>query len=110
MTSCTIPIKTGRGLNSREHWAQRSRRVKSEREAVGWMLPGKRYPLPCVVTLTRIAPSKGLDGDNLQGSLKAIRDSVAAWLGVDDADSRVTWQYSQQRGEYGVRIEFAGRD
>lgn len=101
----TVPIKTGRGLNAREHWAQRSRRVKSEREAVGWMLLGKRPELPCVVRLTRIAPSKGLDGDNLQGSLKAVRDSVAQWLGVDDADARVTWQYDQQRGEYGVRVE-----
>lgn len=31
--------------------------------------------------------------------------TVAAWLGVDDADPRVTWQYGQRRGEYGVRIE-----
>lgn len=63
--------------------------------------------LPCTVTLTRIAP-RDLDGDNLQSSLKAIRDGVADFLKVDDRDSRVTWAYAQERGApkfYGVRVE-----
>jgi hypothetical protein len=67
--------------------------------------PAKDIPLPLVVTLTRVAPSNGLDGDNLQGSLKACRDGVADWLGVDDRDPRVTWLYEQRRGkEWSVEV------
>lgn len=107
MLIAVVPIKTGRGLNDREHWRARYRRVNCEKQAVGWKLSGSRKPnLPCGITLTRVAPSNGLDGDNLQGSLKACRDAVAAWLGVDDADKRVTWIYFQRRGKgYSVEIE-----
>lgn len=99
-----IPLRTGRGQNDREHWRARYRRVKAEKEAVGWLLPGTRPQLPCIVTLARIAPSNGLDGDNLQGSLKACRDAVADWLDLDDADPRVTWRYEQRRGKWAVEV------
>lgn len=93
-----IALRTARGLNNREHHMARHRRVKAEREAVAWMLPKTRPALPCVVTLTRVAPSSGLDvGDNLEGSLKAARDQVADWLGIDDRDPRVQWRYDQRR-------------
>jgi len=53
--------------------------------------------------------SPGEKGDNLRGALKAVRDQVATWLGVDDADPRVTWEYGQAvdgRPRYqAVRIE-----
>jgi hypothetical protein len=65
--------------------------------------------LPCVVTLTRIAP-RALDDDNLRGALKATRDEVAAWLLVDDRDPRVTWTYAERRGavrEYAVEVSVA---
>lgn len=104
-----IPLRTGRGQNDREHHMAKARRVKSERQAVQWLLGGKPRPaLPCTVTLTRVAPSNGLDGDNLQGSLKALRDGVADWLKVNDADARVDWRYAQRRGkpkEYAVIVE-----
>lgn len=65
-----------------------------------------RPALPCVVTITRLANSNGLDSDNLLSSAKGIRDQIAAWLGVDDRDPRVTWEYAQERAkEYGVRVE-----
>jgi hypothetical protein len=35
--------------------------------------------------------------DNLRAALKPIVDQVAVWLGVDDADPRVTWEYGQRR-------------
>lgn len=66
-----------------------------------------RPALPCTVTLTRIAPSNGLDSDNLLSSMKGCRDQVAAWLGVDDRDPRVTWAYDQRRGkskQYAVEV------
>ena len=103
----SIPIRTSRGLNSREHWAERSTRVRSERDAVGWCLACRPKPaLPCAVLLTRIAPSGGLDDDNLAGSLKAVRDAFAEWIGVDDRRTDlVRYQYAQRRGPWGVEIE-----
>jgi hypothetical protein len=104
-----VPIKTV-SLNQsgrQTHWGQRARRAKKEREAVGWALKPytqHRLLVPCAVTLMRIAPSGGLDSDNLAGSFKATRDAVAEWLGVDDADPRVTWAYTQGRSSAkGVR-------
>lgn len=64
--------------------------------------------LPATVKLTRVAPSNGLDDDNLRGALKSVRDGIADALGVDDRDPRVTWEYDQRRGkprEYAVEVE-----
>ncbi|QNK66068.1 hypothetical protein [Variovorax sp. PAMC26660] len=83
----------------------RHRRVQSERGAVQWQLNGKKPPAGAVrVLLVRVSvPSATrwiqLDGDNLQGSMKAVRDQVAAWLGRDDADGgTIQWEYGQRRG------------
>jgi hypothetical protein len=107
-----VDMRTVPGMNVREHWRARARRVKAERQAVAWMLVGVPKPaLPCVVTLTRTAPSNGLDDDNLAGALKAVRDQVAAWLGVDDKHSdRVRYICTQRRGPWGVEIAFAADD
>jgi hypothetical protein len=45
-----------------------------------------------------------MDGDNSIGSLKAVRDGVADALGIDDGDPRLTWEYRQETGPFGVRI------
>ena len=102
-----VPIRTAPGMNVREHWRARSRRVKAERMAVAWLLKQERSPLlPCSVLLTRLSPRGRLDDDNLPGSLKAIRDEVAAWLAVDDRhDHIVKYRYAQARGSWGVRVE-----
>lgn len=104
----TVPMKTVPGMNAREAWQQRTRRVRKERKNVAWMLTQAERPqLPCSVILTRIAPSNGLDDDNLAGALKAVRDQVAEWLGVDDRHSlQVRYCYAQRRGPWGVTIEF----
>ncbi len=58
------------------------------------------------MVLRRVAPSTGLDDDNLPGSLKAVRDSVAKWLGVDDRLRDVVgYVYEQKRGPWAVEIE-----
>lgn len=104
----TVPIRTGQGLNNRGHWRLADNRTKAEKQATGWMLTREAKPqLPCSVILTRVAPSNGLDDDNLVGSLKAVRDAVATWLGVDDKDRQtVRYCYAQIRGPWGVRIAF----
>ncbi|KPF66103.1 hypothetical protein IP84_16960 [beta proteobacterium AAP99] len=110
MIRIEYPQRLGRGLNDRLHWAARARMAKEQRTRAMRELQVRvslraNVTLPVTVTLTRIAPSKGVDGDNLQGATKALRDGVADWLGIDDADPRVTWVYAQERGPWGVRIE-----
>lgn len=101
-----IPLRTVSGMNVREHHMARHRRVKAERAAVAWALAGKPVPqLPVVVTLERLAPSNGLDDDNLRSAMKPARDQVAQWLGVDDRDPRVAWAYGQRRSkDWGVEV------
>lgn len=109
-----LPMRTARGQNGGELPMVRHRRVKREKADVAWFLrrhqgrTGFAKPsIPCSVLLTRIAPSGGLDDDNLVGSLKSVRDAVATWLGVDDKDRMtVRYRYAQRRGPWGVRIEF----
>lgn len=106
----SVPIRTVSEANIRVHWAVRAKRVKAQRQAVAMTLSARRKHVrqpPYTVTLCRVAPSKGLDGDNLCSSLKASRDAVAEVLGIDDGDSRITWRYLQRRGkpkEYAVEI------
>lgn len=104
-----VPLRTVSGMNAREHHMARARRVKGERQLVAWLLASVSKPIPpLVVTLTRIAPSNGLDpGDNLPSALKGCRDEVAEWLGVNDRDRKtVRYEYEQERGPWGVRIEW----
>lgn len=106
-----IPLRLGRGQNDRPgHWSKRHRQVKAERDAVGYVLntQPRRPLLPCVVTIIRVRPMRGnmLDGDNLVGACKSVRDEIARWLGLDDADPRVTWRYDQRRADaWAVEIE-----
>lgn len=50
-----------------------------------------------------------LDGDNLIGGFKPLRDAVARWLGCDDSERFIEWEYGQvmTKGATGtvVRIE-----
>lgn len=104
-----IPMQTGRGQNSRGHWRVAHKRNLAEQEVVLWELARVTKPeIPCSCILTRVAPSRGLDDDNLAGSLKNVRDAVAKWLGVDDGKREtVRYRYSQRRGPWAVQIEFA---
>lgn len=104
----SIPIRAVSLANQREHWGKRASRAKAHRRAA-WLATPKRG-LPLIVLLTRVGKRK-LDGDNLQGSLKSIRDGVADRLGVDDANPMVRWEYAQEVGkEYAVRIEYMEPD
>ena len=53
--------------------------------------------------------ARELDRDNLIGGLKPLRDAIARWLGLDDSDRVIEWEYGQQvtKGRHGtaVRIE-----
>lgn len=104
-----VPLRTVPGLNAREHFAVRAKRVKRERHMTGWTLKTRpRIAIPCTVKLTRVSPgTRPLDDDNLAGALKGVRDAVAEWLRCDDGNrAAVRFQYSQKRGPWGVEIEF----
>jgi hypothetical protein len=110
MTEIEVPVHIGSPLNgSHGHWARPAKRNSLHRSAAWFALKGAKVKpvLPCTVTLTRIAPRE-LDGDNLQGGFKSVRDGIADWLGVkDDSDPRITWRYAQAKGkvrEYTARV------
>lgn len=114
MVSVVVPIKTVSALNGREHWRARANRVRGERFAVQALLNSEPKPaLPCVVRLTRIGPTNGLDPfDNLPASLKGVADQVAAWLGVSDRNpDLLRFECAQERGRaWGVRIEVEAKE
>lgn len=113
MIEFTIPLRTQTsGVNLREHFRARARRVKSERNqtalAIRIATRGNPPPvLPLEVRLVRFGPTNGLDDDNLPGALKAVRDQIAAWPGIDDRSPDVRWHYHQTRTKYewGVLVE-----
>ena len=99
-----LPLRIESVANLREHWAKRAKRAKAHRMAA---LAIKPHLLPCVVTLTRIAP-RALDDDNLRSGFKNFRDGIADRLGIADNDPRVEWRYAQERGkpkEYAARVK-----
>ena len=99
----TLKSEANAGGKLRDKIARKS----SVKSAVVHALPDMRFPLPVIVRLTRIG-QKRLDDDNLRMALKAVRDCVAAWLGVDDANPLIRWEYGQRAGFVGgclIRIK-----
>lgn len=97
-----LTLQTVSEANWRGHWRARSSRVKKQRQAVGAQLAASGFDPEALaagkptITLVRVS-RRSLDLDNLAGSLKAVRDAVAAWLGVDDGPKGpVTWAYAQE--------------
>ena len=101
ITTVELPMVLPSNANLREHWAQRAKRTRSQRDIVKLtctaLFRAEGVKAPCTVRLIRISP-RPLDGDNLVSSFKAVQDGVADALGVDDRDIRVQWSYNQQRG------------
>jgi len=111
MTRIELPIKTVAGLNAREHFRGRARRVKAERTAAYLSVKCAERPFPCVVTMTRISAGV-LDSDNCVGAFKSLRDGIADAYGLADNDPGFTWNYAQEkcaRGKFGVRIEIEAK-
>lgn len=101
-----IPLETVSEANARGHWSHRHRRAREQRAAVLLVLRSRvgvrPPPMPLRVRLVRTSPRR-LDDDNLRGALKAVRDGVADYLGIDDRAD--IWDYGQEHGPLGVRIE-----
>ena len=100
-------------MNRRDHWAVRRKRFETQRilfvaALIGWPIHDaiNRWSA-FTVTFTRLG-AKQLDSDNLAGAFKAVRDSLASWIGVDDGDPRITWLYDQRPGEPGIEVRIEG--
>ena len=117
MIAFTIPVRTtnpnnGATGNSKLAAIIRGRTRKHQRELAGVLTLShtfRQVTLPVVVTVTRVAPSKGLDPhDGLGAALKGVIDGIADGLGLkDDRSSQVTWRLAQcrgPRGRYEVRV------
>lgn len=113
-----LGLRTPNPLNgSHRHWATKAKLRKGQRETAYMVAVtlgpvrlirglSKGVPWKAIVTITRVAPSRGLDPhDGLGASLKGVVDGVADALGVDDRDPRVTWRFEQRRGPWAVEIE-----
>ena len=100
------------GLNEREHWGARKKRIDQEKKTI-WAAM-RHHPFhglvpPFLVTLTRIGPRR-MDDDNVAGGFKSVRDQIAKDLRVDDGDTDlIGFVCTQQRGPYGVRITIENR-
>jgi hypothetical protein len=111
-----VPVRTYNLTNARTHWRVRSKRVREQREAVTYVLLGADWSAlpkptpetPWAVRLVRLGPRE-MDDDGVVSAMKATRDAVAAFIGVDDRDrKRVRYWYDQEKSkDVGVRIEIA---
>lgn len=106
-----LPITVISEANQREHHMEKHGRKVAQQQAFNaeWMLLAGRVQIsaPCTIKLTRIG-SRALDTDNLAGAFKHVRDAIAAMIGIDDGDPRLTWLYEQRIDptETGIIIEF----
>lgn len=98
--------------NRRDHWAQRRKRRKAQTDTLALLMrnhvpPGPEHPDKYRVTFTRYGYRK-MDSDNLAGSFKGLRDWLAAWLGYDDGDDRLIWEYRQEKCKPGIGLLVEG--
>lgn len=116
-----LPVRTQSESNLHGHWRGQWRRSKVQRTLTFCELTSHmdkpRVLIWSVIKITRVSPRQ-LDDDNLRGALKAIRDGISDWFtgaynqsnrkgGINDRDTRLTWDYDQQKGkpkEHGVLI------
>lgn len=104
------PIRVASEANMGGKLKDKIARKSAIKRAVESSLPAFRFPLPCVVTLTRLGGKPLDEDDNLRRALKAPKDVVNKWLGTEDTgrDDRVKWRFRQAPWyEAGIRIEVA---
>lgn len=112
MVTIEAPIKVISEANSRGHWAKGYKRGAGQRIEMQYYwrqaLKGRKVSPPCTVRLTRIACGVELDDDNLRRAFKAIRDQIAAEIGIDDGSKLILFEYDQEiihKRQYSIRVE-----
>lgn len=108
-----VPVMTVSEANKPGHTKHgKARRARAQRRTTHLTLMQHRRPRRSkaggfTITVTRQCPprNKIRDDDNLGSALKAVRDGVADYLGVDDGADTLTWNCRQRTGKkYGVEI------
>lgn len=116
--SWTLNIKTVSEANCFEPWQKKHKRHQLQKRIIRlWSVENRigSTSLPCIIKLTRLSPSNGLDeDDNLRMSLKYLKDYIADQIlpnqaaGRADSDKRIKWEYSQEKHPiYAVKIEIS---
>lgn len=67
---------------------------------------GEESVVGCRVTFI-VFGRRPLDLDNLVGGCKHLRDAIAAWIGRDDSERFITWDYALKvtEGKEGVAVK-----
>lgn len=106
-----VPIRVISEANTHDHWSNKHRRKKKQRDAIVlmWRSEGVDVKLPIHITLTRISPRQ-LDSDNLVSAFKHVRDVISDLITPGLAPGRaddlegLTFAYAQRKGR-GYEIE-----
>lgn len=104
-----IPIRIRNEANQHGHWRRKHERSTRAHEATNYAMcicRGLLPSFPCRVTITRRGP-RIMDGDGNVRACKAVRDEVANFAGINDAE-RYGWQWvclQEQSPEYSVQLE-----
>ena len=108
-------LKTVSEANQREHWRTRNARKKKQQASVALAMEAYRSSIvklvcPLTIVLERCSPGhRPMDSDNLQGSMKHVRDAVAKCLNIDDGDTMMaTWNVVGKKAPWGVNIHIHG--
>lgn len=105
--------RNGKTCYKNEHWSDKHRRHKHQKTMVFIFLQKYQnfFLLPCYITLTRYAPRKLDQADNLPMSLKYILDAICAVVTGDyrpgraDSSELIDVSYAQEFSkEYFVKI------
>jgi len=103
MRDIKVHVRLKNEANNNDHWRVKHKRKNNIRAMLEkhW-LKGFVPILPCTIELVRGAPRR-CDSDNLQMSLKSVREFVADKFipglapGRADDDDRIKFSYSQER-------------
>lgn len=113
-----LPIQTVSEANVKEHWSKSHRRhIQQQRTLRIYLSHITEFPMPCVVTWTRLGGRKLDEGDNLRMAFKWLVDELADILfgnvyqempkkaiylpakrlkGRQDTNPLVEWRYAQE--------------
>ncbi len=103
VAEATLHIRVRAKGNNRRGWRALWNEAMRQREMARDALAYNNEVPDCEeYTIHLIRRSFGkMDDDNLRDCLKAVRDGVADWLGIDDGDPRLNFVYSQEKVERG---------
>lgn len=110
-----LPIVTVSEMNKRGHWIHKYRRFKTHEKIIKtqFRIDPFTIKIPCLVKITRLSIRHApMDFDNLVSSLKQVRDTIGDCLipglatGRADTAGRITFEYNQDKGKKGLRIQF----